>query len=300
MEKVKLIFLGTGCAIPTKRRNHPAILLSHKSENILIDCGEGVQRQMRIAHVNPCSITKILITHWHGDHTLGIPGLVQTLELNGYNKKLDIYGPKGTKMFMDLYLKLFVHQSAINIEIHEISNGKFFENSEFSLEAEPMNHNTPALAYSFEIKEKTRLDKAKLKKLKIANSPIIGDLRNGKTINLNGKKINGKDLIYKEKGKKITIILDTAINENCYKIAKNSDLLITESTFSQEEEENAKLTFHLTSKQAAGIAKKSNSKKLVLMHLSQRFEKDPSKLLKEAKAVFKNTVLAEDFMKIEV
>jgi ribonuclease Z len=299
-EKARLTFLGTGCAIPTKRRAHPAVLLSYKNENILVDCGEGVQRQIRIAKINPCSIIKIFITHWHGDHTLGIPGLVQTLELNGYNKQLDIYGPKGTKMFMDLYLRLFVHPNSINIQVHEIQTGKFFENEDIQLEAEQMNHNTPTFSYSFIIKEKSRLDKKKLSKLKIPNGPLIGELKQGKTILFNGKKIDGNRLLYKEEGKKISFILDTAINENCRKIAHNADLLISEATFSQDEEENAKMTFHLTSKQAAEIAKKANAKKLILMHLSQRFEKDPSKLLKEAKSVFKNTILAEDFMKLEI
>jgi ribonuclease Z len=299
-EKLKLVFLGTGCAIPTKRRNHPAVLLSYNGENILVDCGENTQRQIRIAKINPCSITKILITHWHGDHTLGIPGLIQTLELNGYNKQLNIYGPKGTKMFMDLYLKLFVHPNSINIQVHEIHPGIFFENESFQLKSEQMNHNTPTLAYSFIIPERKRINKDKLKKLKIPNSPLIRELKQGKTISFNGKKIDGSKLLYTEQGRKITFMLDTATNENCDRIAKNSDILISEATFSEKEEENAKLTFHLTSKQSAQIAKQANAKKLILMHLSQRFEKDPSILLKEARQVFKNTILAEDFMALEV
>ena len=109
-EKIKIIFLGTGSAIPTARRNHPAVLLQFKDENILFDCGEGTQRQFKKAKLNPCKITKILISHWHGDHTLGIPGLLQTLVLNGYNKKLEIYGPRGTKKkvkeIMDFFVKV--------------------------------------------------------------------------------------------------------------------------------------------------------------------------------------------------
>ena len=96
-EKIKLTFLGTGSAIPTARRNHPATLLQYKDENILVDCGEGTQRQFRKAKLNPCKITRILISHWHGDHVLGLPGLLQTLNLNGYNGKLVLYGPKGSK-----------------------------------------------------------------------------------------------------------------------------------------------------------------------------------------------------------
>ena len=109
VEKINITFLGTGSAIPTARRNHPAILLRYKAENILVDCGEGTQRQFRKAKLNPCKISKILISHWHGDHTLGLPGLLQTMILNGRNEKLEIYGPKGTsrkfKEMMDVFMR---------------------------------------------------------------------------------------------------------------------------------------------------------------------------------------------------
>ena len=107
-KKIELTFLGTSDAVPTKQRSHTSILLNYAGENILVDCGEGTQRQFRFAELNPCKITRILITHWHGDHVLGIPGILQTLALSGYNKTLYIYGPKGTKEFMQNLLKTFV------------------------------------------------------------------------------------------------------------------------------------------------------------------------------------------------
>jgi len=299
-EKIKLLFLGTGSAIPTKRRNHPAMLLSYKDSNILIDCGEGTQRQFRYKGENPCKITNILITHWHGDHVLGLPGLLQTLMLNGYNKTLKIYGPRGSKKMLSLYLSLFVNQNKINIETHEIEEGKVFENEDFLIESEKMEHETPALAYSFIIKEKIRLDKDKLKKLKLPSSPLIGELRKGKTIEINGKKIDGKKLIYKEDGKKISFIMDTVLNKNCDKIAKEADLLVCESTYSDEEEQLAKEHFHLTAGQAGRIAKNSEVKKLVLMHLSQKYEVNSKIILQEARKVFKNTELAEDLMSFDI
>jgi ribonuclease Z len=300
MEKIKLIFLGTGSAIPTKRRNHPAMLLSYKENNILIDCGEGTQRQFRIIGENPCKLTHILITHWHGDHVLGLPGLLQTLMLNGYSKTLKIYGPSGSKRMLSLYLSLFVNKEKIKIETFEIEHGKFLETEDFTIEAEKMNHETPSLAYSFNIKEKIRLDKEKLEKLHLPSSPLIGELRKGKTIEINGKKIDGKKLIYREEGKKIAFIMDTKISPNCEKIAKNSDLLICESTYSKEEKELAEKHFHLTSIQAAGIAKKSNCKELILTHLSQKYEANSKLILNEAKKIFKNTIIPEDFFKLEI
>jgi len=300
--KIPIVFLGTGQAVPTIRRNHQGILIQYKDENILIDCGEGIQRQFRKAKLNPCSITKLLITHWHGDHILGIPGLLQTLALNGYNRTLEIYGPRGTQKFMSIIMSMFVFQGKIDYQVKEIEQGKFFENQDFYLEALPMSHGTPALAYSFIQKEKIRIDKEKLEKTG-AKGKIISELVKGKDIEWKGKKIKAKDLIYKQEGKKITIILDTKENSNTFKIAENSDLLVCESTFLENSPNGASLAqeySHLTAKQAGEIAFKSHSKKLILTHLSQRYELKNKEILEEAKKIFKNTEIAEDLMKVEV
>lgn len=297
--KIPITLLGTGQAIPTKKRNHTAILLTYKSENILVDCGEGTQRQFRKAGINPCKLTRILITHWHGDHILGLPGLLQTLALNNYNRKLEIYMPKNTRHFMDLIFRLFVFQGKIKYEIHECETGKIFENNDFLIEAASMNHGAPCLAFSFLEKEKIRIDKKKLAKLKIKGK-LIGELAKGKDIEFNGKKIKASSLTYKQDSKKISFILDTAINENCVKLAENSDLLICESTYTEKEADKAREYKHLTAKQAAEIAKKSKSKKLILTHLSQRYENKEKLILQEAKKVFKNTEIAEDLQKVEI
>jgi ribonuclease Z len=167
-EKIELTFLGTGSAVPTARRNHPAVLLNYKDENILFDCGEGTQKQFRIAKLNPCKITRIFISHWHGDHTFGLPGLLQTLMLNNYSKTLFIYGPKGTKEFIELYKRMYIAKGDdYKIETRELTGGLALEEKEFKIECSPMQHDAPCLAYSFTIKEKNRLDKSKLKKLKL-------------------------------------------------------------------------------------------------------------------------------------
>lgn len=301
-EKIKLTFLGTSSGVPTIRRNHPAVLIQYKDENILFDCGEGTQRQFRKAKLNPCKITKIFITHWHGDHVFGLPGLFQTLALNGYKKTLNIYGPKGTNRFIGLYKELFVHKRKIEIQGHEITANKPIDEKEFQIQAQEMKHDAPCLAYSFTIKQKPRLDKAKLKKLKIPNSPLLAKLAKGETIKYKGKTISGKDLIYKEPERKITIIMDTIQNPNTTKIAKDSNILICESTYLEKEKQLAREYKHLTSEQAAQIAKDSNSKKLYLTHISQKHDTKSrqKKILDEAKKVFKNTTIAEDFMSFEI
>lgn len=300
--KIPIYFLGTGQAIPTTKRNHTAILLSYANENILVDCGEGTQRQFRKAKINPCKLTRILITHWHGDHILGLPGLLQTLALNGYNRTLHIYMPKGTRHYMEQIFRMFIFEGKIKYEIHECQEGKILETKDFILEAEKMNHGTPCLAYSFIEKDKLRINKEKLSKLKIKGK-IISQLQQGKGITWQGKKILAKSLTYFQKGKKISFIMDTGINENAVKLAENSDLLICESTFLENSENGKKLAKeykHLTASQAATIAKKSKSEKLILTHLSQRYENKEKLILNEAKKIFKNVSIAEDLDKVEV
>lgn len=299
METIKLTFLGTGSAIPTKGHNHPAILASFANENILIDCGEGTQRQFRIAELNPMKLTRILITHWHGDHILGLPGLFQTLALSDYQKTLKVYGPKGTRRFMQIIQELIFNYH-INLEIHEIENGIIVNEKDFKIEAAQMHHGIPTLAYSITLKDRIKLNKKKLKKFKLPNSPILGELASGKNITFKGKKIKAKDVAYIDKGKKLTIVMDTSYNKNAIELAKNSDILITESSFSAEELAKSQEYKHLTAPQSAEIAKKSKSKHLILTHLSQRYEHNPKVIEKESKKVFKNVRIVKDLDIIKI
>ncbi len=297
-DKIKLTFLGTSDAIPSAERNHTSILLEYKNENILIDCGEGTQRQFRKAELNPNKTTRILITHWHGDHILGIPGLLQTLSFSGYNKTLFIYGPKGTKEFMKNMLNTFVFQEKLKMNVEEV-DGKFFETEDFYLESEKMSHGTPCNAYSFVKKGTIRIDKKKLEKTKI-QGPILKQLKEGKDIVFNGKKYRAKDLTYSEEGKKVSFVFDTSFNEKIIPFVRDSDLLICESTFGEDLKDKAKEYKHLSARQTAEIAKKSKSKKLILTHISQRYSKNPKKILDTAKKIFKNSISANDLDRFEV
>jgi len=296
---IKITFLGTSDAIPSVQRNHTSVLLTHNGENILIDCGEGTQRQFRKARLNPCKITRILITHWHGDHVLGIPGILQTLALSGHNKTLFIYGPKGTKNHIQDLLKLFPFRKEYAIKTEEVQ-GKFFETSEFFLESKSMTHGIPCNAYSFVKKAHIRIDKNKLKKSKLPSGPLLQKLKQGKDIIYNNKKYLAKNLIFKENDKKISIVLDTSLNKSITPFVKDSDLLICESSFDPELKDKAKEHKHLTSAQAAEIAKKSKSKKLILTHISQRYSKDKNKVLDSARKIFSKSFLVDDLDVVEV
>ena len=296
---IKITFLGTSDAVPTETRNHTAILLNYEGENILVDCGEGTQRQFRKAHLNPCKLTRILVTHWHGDHILGIPGLMQTLAMSGYNKVLHVYGPEHTEYFMKRIMDLFIFVGRYKTDIREVK-GKFLNEKDFYIEAKSMSHGVPCNAYVFVKKGQIRIDKNKLKKAKLPSTPLIQKLKQGKDIMYNGKKYKAKDFTFKDKDRKISFVFDTAMNPSIVPFVENSDLLICESTFGKDMEERAKEFKHLTAKQAAEIAKHAKVKKLILTHISQRYEKNKKKILNEARKIFKNSFLVEDLETLEI
>ena len=302
---IKLTFLGTSSQIPTAERNHTAIYLSYQSgksnENLLVDCGENTQRQMRIMKISPNGLDEVFLTHWHGDHTLGLPGLIQTLNAHDYKKTLEIYGPKGIKKYFELMLEAFLLKGKINYRIFEIEKGGvIYENNDFKVEAEFLEHTAPCLGYSFIEKDRRRIDMKYLKKAGVKEGPILKNLKEGKNIKVNGKVINVKKATYVVKGKKIAIVLDTRMNKIIEKLSKDSDLLVIESTFGEDLKDKAYEYKHLTSVEAAKIAKKCKVKELILTHISQRYDDNLEHVLKGAKKIFKNSKIAKDFMVLEL
>ncbi|MCX6709815.1 MAG: ribonuclease Z [Candidatus Woesearchaeota archaeon] len=295
----EIVFLGTSSMVPTKERNHSAIFFSHNSEGILFDCGEGTQRQLKIAGINPNRINKILLSHWHGDHVLGLPGLLQTLASNGYDSKLQIFGPKGTKSNIKHLFKAFYFLNKLDLEIIEVKKKKFFENSEYSLEAYSLEHKVPCLGFRFVEKDKRKVEMAKAKKLGLSEGPLIGEIQEGKTIVFNGKKITPSMITYMQKGIIIGYISDTNKCNSCLSIARDADVLISEATFGIGFDEKAEEYTHMTAKDAGMIASGGNAKKLILTHFSQRY-KSTDEILEEAQNYFANTICAYDFMKVTV
>ncbi len=296
---MEVTFLGTSGMVPTKERNHVATFISYGSEGILIDCGEGTQRQMKIAGLKITKVTKILISHWHGDHVLGLPGLIQTLGASEYNKTLEIYGPIGTKKRIKDMFDVFVFDKNVQIKIIEIQKKKIYNGKGFLLEAYELSHGIKCFGFNFIEKDHRRINIRKIRQLGIPEGPLLGKLQENKSIVFKGKKITPKDTTYIVKGKKITIIADTVVCKNCYELAKDADLLICEATYTSDLEEKAQEYKHLTSTQAAQIASMVNAKKLVLTHISARY-KDSKDIEEDAKTIFKEVKVAYDFMKVKL
>ena len=296
---MQLTFLGTSSMIPTKERNQIAVFLSYGSEGILFDCGEGTQRQFKIAGISLTKISKILISHWHGDHVLGLPGLIQSLSSMNYSNKLEIYGPSDTKKRMEKMFEAFVFDKRINLSVKEVESGIFFENNDFQLEAYQLEHGIETLGYRFIEKDKRKIDMNKVKKFNIPIGPLLGKLQQGKTIEHNENKIEPDEVTYIEDGKKIAYITDTVLCEGCYKLANNVDLLICEATYSSKLIDKSEEYGHMTAKQAAQLANQSNAKQLVLIHFSARY-KNTQELEEDARNIFDNSICAKDFMRIEL
>ena len=193
---MKLTFLGTTCMVPTKDRNHPALLFSFQGENILFDCGEGTQRQLKIADISLMKIKKIVISHWHGDHVLGLPGLFQSIAAGGYEKTLKLYGPKGSKERIRKMFEAFVFDNHLDIQVTEIEEGKIVETENFTVEAYLLEHGIDSFGFRIIEKDRRRIMQPYVKKLGIPPGPLLGKLQEGKNIEYEGKKVKAEEATY--------------------------------------------------------------------------------------------------------
>jgi ribonuclease Z len=296
---MQITFLGTPAMVPTKDRNNFSFFLSYKDEGILFDCGEGTQRQLRIAGIKPSKITRMIISHFHGDHVLGIPGLLQTLSASEYEGTLRIYGPPGVKKLVDEMMRLFVYDNKLSYEIIEIEKTRFIDTKDYYIEYFQLDHNVLCYGYRMVEKDRLRIHMAKAQKLGLKEGPELGRLQSGMEIMHKGKAIKPEEVTYVVKGRILGFIADTIMCQNCLKIAENADLLICESTHASKDEDKSNKYKHFTGKQAAYVASKANVKKLVLTHFSQRYS-DVNEVVQDAVDVFPETVASFDFMKIKM
>ena len=304
---MELLFLGTGAGMPAKLRNVSSIALKmlHDGSVWLFDCGEATQHQILHTSIRPRKISKIFVTHLHGDHIFGLPGLLGSRSfLGGEEDTLDIYGPKGLKDFIEISLSISQTHLKYKLRIHEIDEGIIFEDDQFTVEARKLDHGI--LSYGYRIIEKDKpgtLMVDKLKELGVPPGPIYRLLKQGETVELeDGRVIHGLDFVGPDKkGRVVTILGDTRPCENSVILAKDADVLVHEATFDKRSEEQAHDYYHSTTTQAAEIAKKAGVKQLIITHISSRFEKGDWPILEgEAKEIFPNTIIATDLKKIAI
>lgn len=301
---IEVIFLGTVSGVPTKDRNHAAILMNHYAETketMLFDCGEGTQRQMLKANVNFMDIDRIFITHWHADHFAGLIPLIQTMNLERRQKPLYIYAPEAERFVSDIidlgYFGLKFEVVAVDLPFEGDGEYKVCETEDFEILSTPAMHTVPSVAFALKEKEKWNIDPAKVKKLKLKSGKWMKDLKSEGSAKVGSKTVKLKDVASKVPGMKVVYSGDTKPCKNIQKMSEGVDLLIHDGTFL--EVEDAKGKHHADVGQAAKLAKAAKVKQLILTHISRRY-RDTDPLEKEAKKLFKNTKVAHDFMKVQL
>jgi len=298
---MEITFLGTSSMVPTKERNHSAIFINHKNQGILVDCGEGTQRQMKITGIKLVKINKILISHWHGDHVLGLAGLLQTLSSssNTYTGVMEIYGPPGMTKQFELLKEALSFELTFEVKLIEVKPGVIFSNNDFRIEVAKLDHSVPSFGYSLIENDVRHIKTDVIKKLGIPHGPLLGKLQDGENIKWKNKTVTSEQTTKLTVGKKLTIIADTALCKSCIDLAEDADILICESTYANNLEEKAEQYKHLTAGQAGLIANKANAKKLILTHFSQRY-KNTQDIEEDARTVFDNVIAAKDFMRVSL
>jgi len=302
-----IFFLGTGAGVPAKLRNVTSIalkLLEERGSIWLFDAGEATQHQILHTSIKPRRIEKIFITHLHGDHIYGLPGLLASRSFQGGESEVTVYGPKGIKEYITISLSVSQTYLKYPLKIVEIETGIIFEDDQFTVEAQLLEHGIPSYGYRIVEKDKPgTLLAEKLVEAGVQPGPIFRKIKEGESVTLeNGKVIMPQDFLGPDqKGRIVTILGDTRYCKNAISLALGADLLIHEATFSKGEETLAFDYFHSTTHQAAEVARLSGSKQLCLTHISSRYDRQAwRELVTEAQEIFINTDIAEDFKEISI
>jgi len=288
---LEILFLGTGASIPSRERAMPCVAVRCGTDIVLFDCGEGTQRQMMVSPFSFMKVKGIFITHMHGDHFLGLPGLLQTMGLSGRKDRLLVCGPKGLSAGLNSILSVCEGEIGYEIKIAEVSHGDTLEFGAFNVSAFATDHTVASFGYKMSEKgSKGRFNEKKAISLGLSPGPDFSRLHNGETVRgvtpdmVVGPSRPGCGLVYSG---------DTVPCRGLSEAAAGADVLIHESTFSGGESKIAAEHKHSTSVQAAEAAKECGCRVLFLIHISNRYDNKKA-IEEEAKAVFENSIVPDD------
>lgn len=301
---IEVTFLGTVSGIPSRERNHPAIVLEYSGEEkdiLLFDCGEGTQKQLMVSGISFMKISKIFITHWHADHFAGLIPLIQTMSLEKRKKELKIFAPEAEKFVSNIlalgYFGVRFPITAVDIPFSGDEATKADETQDYEVLSIPAWHTVPSVGFCFKEKDRWSIDLDKLKSLGVRRGYWLKKLkRDGRAV-CKGKEVKIEQVANLKPGLRVVYSGDTKPCENVLKLSEGADLLIHDATFLEEEEVDGK--GHADVKGAAEIARKAGVKQLVLTHISRRYT-SAKEIEEKAKETFKNTKVAYDFMKVKL
>jgi len=298
---MKLVFLGTSAAQPTEKRGLSCICLEREGEILMFDAGESTQISYMKSGLGWNKKMKLFVTHLHGDHCVGILGLLQTMSMQNRTESLEIFGPKGIDEFLAANIKILNFGLSFSILITIVNEGTIYENNKFLIHAAKANHSITAFSYLFEEKDKPgRFNVEKAKELGIPEGELWNKLQNGENITNNETIIKPEQVLGKKRpGKKIGISGDTMPTKELEEFFRECDYLVFDSTFLDEEKQKAQDTCHSTAKQAAELGKNANVKNLILTHFSARY-KDEIGHKTEAEQIHNSVITAKDLLEVEI
>ncbi len=295
-------FLGTGSGLPSKERNVSSLavrFLQRKRTQWLFDCGEATQHQLLNSPITLAKLDKIFITHLHGDHLFGLPGLLCSRSAQGAKTPLTIYGPKGIEMYVETTLSLSRSHLAYELNFVTVHEGILFSEEEVTVEAILLDHVIPSFAYKLTEADKSgTLNRDRLLAEGVKPGPIYKSLKDGETVTLpDGRTLDGKDYVgAPKKGHIVVIAGDTRPVSSLITFAKGADVLIHEGTFRTDKKTHADEFGHSTIADVAMLAKRANVKKLIITHISSRYAGEEEELKEEAQQIFANSEIASDMM----
>lgn len=296
MSEMKVVFLGTSSARPTLHRNTSSLALCYGSDVFLFDCGEGTQIRVMQSSVRASRIRAICLSHFHGDHVNGLPGLLGTMGLNGRREALSLVAPKGIHAWLKTLRELSILKPGFPLELVEHGPEVVLQDAAWTLRTVPLIHRVPTVGYRFDEHELLgRFDVERARELGVPFGPLYGRLQRGEDITLDdGRIVHAADVVGpRRKGRSVVIITDTRPSQKAIEFAQGADLLIHEATYGEEEANLARERYHCTATQAAQIAKEAGVKKLMLTHFSSKYARTHG-LVAEARAIFPNTEAAND------
>lgn len=299
---LSVTFLGTSASIPTIDRNVAGLAVQREGETILFDCGEGSQRQMMRYGVG-FNFREIFFTHYHADHLLGVTGLLRTMGLQDRTAPVVLYGPKGAQRVLGTAITLGIERNKFPVEILEIKPGDRLARDEYDIVVFATEHRADTVGFALvEHPRLGRFNPERARELGIPEGPLWGQLHRGKPVTLpDGRTVGPGDLVGSPRlGRSVVYTGDTRPHLSVIEASRNADLLVHEATFGGDELERARETGHSTAAEAARVALEAGARRLVLTHISSRYNRDASELLAEAKAVFPETVIARDGMTVDV
>lgn len=288
-----LIILGCSSQQPTRFRNHGAYLFRWNEEGLLFDPGEGTQRQFIFANVAPTCVTRIFVSHFHGDHCLGLGSFLMRLNLDKVTHPIHCYYPASGKKYFDRLRYGTIYYEQINVVEHPVSEeGLVEDDGKFRIEAVFLDHGVDNIGWRITEPDTVKFDRDKLNQFGV-KGPLVSELTQKGEILVNGKLVTLPEVSHIRKGDSISVVIDTRVCPEAIEIAKNATVFLCESTYLESERDLAHNHYHLTAKQAAEIAKKAEAKQLILTHFSARYQ-SLKPFEDEARAVFPNTYAADD------